>query len=135
MNAITKGICELLPSEPCDLYGPHHSREDSRAALKQYILDPVLPVLTLLSMSVLTVVMLVTIVTTVADMDMRLPDSYVSVDPWTGVSLGSAGGVAQDQRAYTSFAAALEPTDDRDFWPAPPEPRSLVTAATPPGTE
>ena len=81
MSQMTKSVCELLPSEPCDLYGRRPRAADSRTPLKQYILDPVLPMLTLLSMSVLTVFMLVTIVTAVADMDLRLPDGYVSVDP------------------------------------------------------
>jgi hypothetical protein len=129
MSQMTRSVCELLPSAACDLYarppepvdsGPQ--RQDvrpaspSRASLKQYLLDPVLPMLTLLSMSALTVVLLVTIVTAVADMDMRLPNSYVNVDPWADVSVGRTGGFYPEQSAYADLAG---PWDDREFRPAP----------------
>ena len=129
MSQMTRSVCELLPSEACDLYArppePVDSapnREEprlesrSRTSLKQYILDPVLPMLTLLSMSALTVVLLVTIVTAVADMDMRLPNSYVYVDPWTGVPLGTMDGFYPEQSAYADLAGSA---DDREFRPAP----------------
>jgi hypothetical protein len=112
-------VGELLPSRPCELYGLHSRPADSRTPLKKYFLDPVLPVLTLLSMSVLTIVMLVMLVTTVADMDLRLPDSYVSIDPATGVYLGAAGGSYQDQGAYAGFSAAPEPLERLDSWSGP----------------
>lgn len=115
---MTNSVCELLPSEPCDLYGRHPRDIDSRTPLKKYLLDPVLPMLTLLSMSVLTVVMLVTIVAAVADMDVRLPDSYVSIDPTAGVYLGSTGGSYQDRGAYADWSPALDPTEDRDSRPS-----------------
>jgi hypothetical protein len=67
-------------------------------------------------MSVLTIVMLVMLVTTVADMDLRLPDSYVSIDPTAGVYLGSAGGSYQDQGVYAGFSAAPEPIERLDSW-------------------
>lgn len=115
---MTKSVCELLPSESCDLYTPRPGPIASRTLLKRYFLDPVLPVLTLLSMSVLTVVMLVVIVTTVADMDLQLPGGYVSIDPWSGVSMGSAGGFYQDQGAYADMTPLMDPTDDREFGPS-----------------
>jgi hypothetical protein len=115
MGLMTKNVCELLPREPCDLYGRPPRATDSRTPLKKYILDPVLPMLTLLSMSVLTVVMLVTIVAAVADMDLRLPDGYVNVDPWSGVSLGPAGGAYQ-RGAYADLGMSMDPTEDRDAW-------------------
>ncbi len=130
MNQMTRSVCELLPSETCDLYAsspePVESspkceesqpRPHSRTSLKQYILDPVLPMLTLLSMSALTVVLLVTIVAAVADMDMRLPNSYVNVNPWADVPVGIRGGYYPEQTAYADLAG---PADDREFWPAPP---------------
>ena len=116
---MTKSVCELLPSESCDLYGPRPRAVNSRTRLKRYFLDPVLPLLTLLSMSALTVVMLVVIVTTVADMDQQLPGSYVNLDPWSGPSLGSTGGFYQDRGAYADLATSTDPTEDRDFWPGP----------------
>ena len=116
MSQVANSVCELLPSEPCDLYGLRPRASGSRTLLKQYFLDPVLPMLTLLSMSALTVVMLVVIVTTVADMDMRLPDSYVNADPWAGVSVGTTGGFYPEQSAYADLAG---PLDDREFWSAP----------------
>lgn len=112
---MTNSVCELLPSAPCNLYGLRPRAADSRTPLKQYLLDPVLPMLTLLSMSVLTVVMLVMIVAAVADMDVRLPDGYVSVDPWSGVSLGAAGGSYQ-RGAYADLGMPMDPTEDRDAW-------------------
>ncbi len=131
MSQITKNVCELLPSDAGGLHaGPPEpvdsgpgcegspSRSHSRTSLKQYILDPVLPMLTLLSMSALTVVLLVTIVMAVADMDMRLPDSYVNVDPWSGVSLGPTGGFYPEQSAYADLGGPQDPRDDRGFWPA-----------------
>jgi hypothetical protein len=120
MSQVANSVCELLPSEPCKLYGLHSRPTDSRAPLKEFFLDPVLPVLTLLSMSVLTVVMLVTIVTAVADMDLRLPDSYISIDPAADVYLGSAGGSYQDRGAYADWSPALDPTEDRDSRPSSP---------------
>jgi hypothetical protein len=117
MGLMTKSVCELLPSEPCDLYGLRPRAVNSRTLLKQYFLDPVLPMLTLLSMSALTVVMLVVIVTTVADMDLQLPGTYVSVDPWADIHLGSAGGFYQDQGAYADSAVSMDPMEDREFWP------------------
>ncbi len=129
MSQMTRSVCELLPSETCDLYasspepvssGPKQEesqmRSRSRTSLKQYILDPVLPMLTLLSMSALTVVLLVTIVAAVADMDMRLPNSYVNVDPWADVPVGTPGRFYPEQAAYADLAG---PADDREFWPAP----------------
>ncbi len=129
MSQMTKSVCELLPSEACDLYasppepvgsGPKQEqsqgRSGSRTSLKRYLLDPVLPMLTLLSMSALTVVLLVTIVAAVADMDMRLPDSYVDVDPWTGVPLGTTSAYHPEQTAYADLAG---PPDDREFRPIP----------------
>jgi uncharacterized membrane protein len=71
--------------------------------------------LTLLSMSVLTVVMLVTIVTAVADMDLRLPDGYVNVDPWSGVSLGAAGGSYQGD-VYADLGMSTDLMEDGDSW-------------------
>ena len=119
MSETTKSVCELLPSETCDLYGSRPRAVDSRTRLKQYFLDPVLPMLTLLSMSVLTVVMLVVIVTTVADMDTQLPGSYVSVDPWSGWTGGSPAGLYQDQAPYAELAASTEPAEDLEFQPDP----------------
>ena len=116
MSQMATSVCELLPSRPCDLYGLPSRPTDSRTPLKQYFLDPVLPMLTLLSMSVLTIVMLVMIVTTVADMDLRLPDSYVSLDPAAGVYLGPTGGSYQDQGAYADFRTAMEPMESLDSW-------------------
>jgi hypothetical protein len=116
MGLKTENVCELLPSEPCDLYAPRRERANSRTLLKRYFLDPVLPVLTLLSMSVLTVAMLVVIVTTVADMDLQLPGSYVNVDPWSGVSLGPAGVPYQDQATYADFVTSMDTTEDRELW-------------------
>ncbi len=130
MSQMTRSVWELLPSETCDLYAsspePVSSgskqeesqvRSGSRTSLKQYILDPVLPMLTLLSMSALTVVLLVTIVAAVADMDMRLPNSYVNVDPWADVSVGPPSRFYPEQAAYADLGG---PADDREFWPAPP---------------
>jgi len=119
MNSMTRNVCELLPSEVCDLYARRPGPVESRTLVKRYILDPVLPVLMLLSMSVLTVVMLVTIVTAVADMDPRPPDGYVSVDPWAGAATGSAGAFYQDQEAYANSAAALETMEDGNSNPGP----------------
>jgi hypothetical protein len=117
---MANSVCELLPSKPCELYGLPSRPTNSRTPLKQYFLDPVLPMLTLLSMSVLTVALLVTIVTTVADMDLRLPDSYVSLDPTLGVYLGSTAGSYQDRGAYADLSAAMDPTEDRDSWSISP---------------
>ena len=114
MNQMANSVCELLPSRPCDLYGPHLRPADSRTPLKKYFLDPVLPMLTLLSMSALTIVMLVTIVTAVADMDLQLPESYVSIDPTARVYLGPTGGSYQDQGAYADLSAAMDPTESLD---------------------
>jgi hypothetical protein len=119
MSQITRSVCELVPSEPCDLYPPHRKARNSRTLLKRYFLDPVLPVLTLLSMSALTVVLLVVIVTTVADMDLQLPGSYVNVDPWSGVYPGSAGGYYPEHTAYADLTPSLDTAEDREFWPAP----------------
>ena len=129
MGQMTKSVCEPLPNETCDLYASPPEPVDSapnreeprlesrsRTSLKQYILDPVLPMLTLLSMSALTVVLLVTIVAAVADMDTRLPNGYVNVDPWAGVSLSATGGFYPESSAYADLAG---PPDDREFWPAP----------------
>ncbi len=129
MSQMTRSVCELLPSEACDLYarpsepvGSPPEREESqvrshsRTSLKRYILDPVLPMLTLLSMSALTVVLLVTIVAAVADMDMRLPNGYVSIDPWADVCVGPTGGFYPEQNAYADLAG---PWDERESWPAP----------------
>ena len=116
MSPVTKSVCELLPSETCDLYGPRPRPTDSRTRLKRYFLDPVLPVLTLLSMSVLTVVMLVVIVTTVADMDTQLPGSYVGIDPWAG---GPPAGLYPNQGTYADVATAMEPADDLELRPGP----------------
>jgi hypothetical protein len=113
-------VCELLPNKPCELYGLHSRPIDSRTPVKKYFLDPVLPILTLLSMSVLTIAMLVTLVTTVADMDLRLPDSYVSIDPAAGVYLGSIGGSYQDQSAYANLSATMDPRENFDSWSSSP---------------
>lgn len=126
---MTKSVCELLPSEACDLYaGPSEpigsaprreesqGRPPSRTSLKQYILDPVLPMLTLLSMSALTVVLLVTIVAAVADMDMRLPNSYVDADPWTGAPVGAMSGYYPEPSTYADLGG---PPEDRELWSAP----------------
>jgi hypothetical protein len=118
MSQVTESVCEMEPSTACDLYAPRPNPVDSRTRLKQYFLDPVLPVLTLLSMSALTVVMLLVIVTTVADMDLQLPGSYVSVDPWAGWEMAPAGGSYPDQ-AYADVAASMDPTDDRESWAGP----------------
>jgi hypothetical protein len=118
MSQIARSVCELVPSEPCDLYARQPRAVDSRTPLKKYILDPVLPMLTLLSMSVLTVVMLVTIVAAVADMDARLPDGYVNIDPWSGVSCGSAGGSYQ-RGAYADLGMSMDPMEDRELRPGP----------------
>lgn len=120
MNQSTKSVCELLPSETCNLYAPQPQAVDSRTRLKRYFLDPVLPMLTLLSMSVLTVVMLVVIVATVADMDTQLPGGYVTIDPWSGVSPSSPGGSYQDQGMYADLTPSLEPADEREPWPGSP---------------
>jgi hypothetical protein len=119
MTQMTNSVCELLPSQPCDLYGLRPRPADSRTPLTQYLLDPVLPVLTLLSMSALTLVMLVVIVTTVADMDLQLPGDYVSVDPWSGWGSGPAGGLYQNRGAYADLAPSMDPAEDPDFWPSP----------------
>lgn len=120
MSQMATSVCELLPNKPCELYGLHSRPIDSRTPLKRYFLDPVLPMLTLLSMSVLTIAMLVTLVTTVADMDLRLPDSYVSIDPTAGVYLGSTGGSYQDQGAYANLSATMDPRESFDSWSSPP---------------
>ena len=132
MSQMTKSVCELLPSEACDLYasspepvgsGPSHEKSrlesGSRTSLKRYLLDPVLPMLTLLSMSALTVVLLVTIVTAVADMDMRLPNSYIDVDPWAGVPLGTMGGFYPEQSMYADLTGLSDSWDDRESWLRP----------------
>ncbi len=116
MSQLTNSVCELEPSEACDLYSPRPDSIHSRTPIKQYFLDPVLPVLTLLSMSALTVVLLVVIVTTVADMDLQLPGSYVSVDPWAGWETGPAGGSYPDQ-AYADLAVSMDPAEERERWP------------------
>jgi hypothetical protein len=118
MSQATKSVCELEPSTPYGLYAPRPDPVNSRTLLKQYFLDPVLPVLTLLSMSALTVVMLVVIVTTVADMDLQLPASYVSVDPWAGWETAPAGGSYPDQ-AYADLAASRDAVEEREPWPGP----------------
>lgn len=120
MSQITENRCELLPSERRDLCEPRSRAVDSRTRLKRYFLDPVLPMLTLLSMSVLTVVMLVVIVATVADMDTQLPGSYVTIDPWAGVSAAAPGRFYQDQGVYADLAPAMEPMDEREPWPDSP---------------
>jgi hypothetical protein len=116
MSQGTQSVCELEPSVARDLYAPRPDPVDSRTLVKRYLLDPVLPVLTLLSMSALTVVMLVVIVTTVAEMDLQLPGSYVSVDPWSE----PAGGSYPDQ-AYADVAASMDSADDRGLWAGPPQ--------------
>ena len=118
MSQGTKSVCELEPSEACDLYAPRPDPVDSRTLVKQYFLDPVLPVLTLLSMSALTVVLLVVIVTTVAEMDLQLPGTYVNVDPWSGWETGPANGSYPDQ-AYADLAASMDPAEDRELWAGP----------------
>ena len=115
MSQGTKSVCELEPSEACDLYAPRPDPVDSRTLVKQYFLDPVLPVLTLLSMSALTVVLLVVIVTTVAEMDLQLPGTYVNVDPWSGWETGPTGGSYPDQ-VYADAAASMDPAEDRELW-------------------
>jgi hypothetical protein len=117
MSQMTKGVCELLPMQACELYAPHPNPVDSRTSFKQYFLDPVLPVLTLLTMSALTVVMLVVIVTTVADMDLQLPGGYVGVDPWSGWEVGPVAGSYQDQAAYPDSITSLESLDERESRP------------------
>jgi hypothetical protein len=132
MSQTTRGACELLPSTVCDLYAtapepvglaPRRAESPAgsgaRTSLKQYILDPVLPMLTLLSMSVLTVVMLVVIVAAVADMDRRLPDSYVSVEPWTDVPFQPPETFAPEPGAYAGLVAPPAPEEDRESWPGP----------------
>ena len=132
MGQMTRSGCELLPNEACDLYarspepvGSGPQREGSRlghgsrTSLKRYLLDPVLPMLTLLSMSALTVVLLVTIVTAVADMDMRLPNSYVNVDPWAGVSVSTVGGYYLEQSVYADLTGLSDSWDDRESWLRP----------------
>jgi hypothetical protein len=118
MSQATKSVCELEPSTAWDLYTPRPDPIDFRTRLKQYFLDPVLPVLTLLSMSALTVVMLLVIVTTVADMDLQLPGSYVSVDPWAGWETPPAAKSYPDE-AYADVAASMGPSNDREFWADP----------------
>jgi hypothetical protein len=118
MSQVTNSVCELEPSEACDLYAPRPDPIHSRTLVKQYFLDPVLPVLTLLSMSALTVVMLVVIVTTVADMDLQLPGSYMSVDPWAGWETAPAGGSYPDQ-AYADLAVSMDPAEERELRPGP----------------
>ncbi|MCU0916262.1 MAG: hypothetical protein MUC88_17130 [Planctomycetes bacterium] len=117
MSSTANGVCELLPTKTCDLYGPRSQRGDSRTSLKAYFLDPVLPLLALLSMSALTVVMLVVIVTTVADMDLQLPGGYVGVDPWSGWEVGPVAGSYQDQAAYPDSVAFPESLDERESRP------------------
>lgn len=121
MSQVSQNVCELLPSRPCELYGPRAIPANSRTLLKQYLLDPVLPVLTLLSMSALTVVMLMVIVTTVADMDVQLPGSYANVDPMSGWTDVSARRPYQDQGAYAEMAMSADPFEDRDSRPLPPD--------------
>jgi hypothetical protein len=121
MGQVTESVCELEPSAACDLYAPRPDPVDSRTLWKQYFLDPVLPVLTLLSMSALTVVMLLVIVTTVADMDLQLPGSYVSVDPWAGWETPPAAESYPDQ-AYADMAASMDPADGREPWAGPQQP-------------
>lgn len=116
---MTRPVCELLPNRVCDLYARRPESVDSRTMVKQYILDPVLPVLMLLSMSVLTVVMLITIVTAVADMDVWVPDKYVSVDPWANAATGSAEAFYPDQETYATSTVALEMTEDGNSNPGP----------------
>lgn len=91
-----ESVCELLPSQACDLYGRHPEPVRSGTLLKQYLLDPVLPMLTLLSMSALTVVMLVLVVTAVADMDLRPVGEEALVDPWADVPAGSTDALSRD---------------------------------------
>jgi hypothetical protein len=71
-------------------------------------------------MSILTVVMLVVIVATVADMDAQLPGSYVTIDPWSGVSPSSPGRFYQDQGMYADLAPSMDATDEYDPWPGSP---------------
>lgn len=107
-----QSVCELLPSQACDLYARRPEPVRSRALLKQYILDPVLPMLMLLSMSAVTVVMLVLVVTTVADMDLRPGDGYVTVDPWTGIQMEATGVSYADRGVYVDSAPAAAPRDE-----------------------
>jgi len=116
MSQVASSVCELEPTETCDLSGPPPKRVDSRTPLKRYFLDPVLPVLTLLSMSALTVVLLVVIVATVADMDRQLPGSYVNADPWAGPP-----GESYLDPAYADVAASMDPAADREIWLGPPQ--------------
>ena len=118
MSQGISSVCELEPTETCELYAPRPDPTHSRTLVKQYLLDPVLPVLTLLSMSALTVVMLVVIVTTVADMDLQLPGSYVSVDPWAEWEMAPAGGSYPDQ-AYADLAVSMDVAENRQPWPGP----------------
>jgi hypothetical protein len=118
MSQVANSVCELEPSEACDLYAPRPDPIRSRTLVKRYFLDPVLPVLTLLSMSALTVVMLVAIVTSVADMDRQLPGSYVSVDPWAGWETGPAADSYPDQ-VYADLAASRNAAEEREPWPSP----------------
>jgi len=76
--------------------------------------------LTLLSMSVLTVVMLVTIVAAVADMDLRLPDAYVDIDPWTGMPPSLAEPSYRDQGPYAGLTSPVAPRDDSESRPDAP---------------
>ena len=82
--------------------------------MKRYLLDPVLPVLTLLSMSILTVVLLLTIVTAVAEMDLQLPNSYVSMDPWAGPA-----GASYPDQAYTDVPASIDSAAEGELWAGP----------------
>jgi hypothetical protein len=105
-------VCELLPSEVCDLSVRHPGHGGPGAPLKRYLLDPVLPMLMLLSMSALTVVMLVAVVTAVADMDVRPADDYVTVDPWTGVQREANGASYADHRLYVDSTPAMAPREE-----------------------
>ena len=70
------------------LYGGEH---DSRTRVARFLMDPVLPALMLLVIAVLTVAIIVFVVTTVAGAVLHgQPDLGNVVDPWIGMTSGSA---------------------------------------------
>jgi len=114
---MTKVGFEPAYAAACERSASRPPRRHFRTLVGRYLLDPVLPMLALLSMSALTIVMLVTVVSAVADMGIQAPASYVSIDPWSYVSLTPADGFFQDQEAYRNSGSPVDAAEESQSWP------------------
>jgi hypothetical protein len=125
MNQMTRSDIEPLCAAAFGLPVARARAPDSRTLKSPWLLDTVLPGLALLSMSALTVTMIVLVVTTIAHGGWLAPGTYVSVDPWVGVSPGPAN-LGRDDILYPdvvtgplqsdpSFASQTRPADAGHF--------------------